>query len=198
MALAPLATTADLTARGVTIDPAETVLVDTYLEVASTAVRDAAGSPISQTTSTVVLEGEPVQRLRLPGGPVVSVGEVLVDGEPVTEFRLRSGALWRACGWQDGCGPSEVTVTYTHGLAEVPADIVDLVCRLAAGALMSSRSAVDGEHLAARPVVSERIGDYSVTYAHTEAVSEVELPRYLRDRLAARFGSGAGSVVRSR
>ncbi|MBI0294500.1 hypothetical protein JBE04_08390 [Streptomyces sp. PRKS01-29] len=197
MALLPLATVADLTARGLTVESTETAIVGVYLDVASAAVRDAAGSPISQTTSTITLEGEPDPRLRLPGLPVTAVSTVEVDGEPVTDWRLRSGALWRACGWSSGCEPSEVDVTYTHGLPVVPADIVDLVCRIAAAALVAYRSEAGGTGLAAQDVRAERIGDYSVTYGDDGRITEMELPDYLRRRLAARFGGGA-AVVRSR
>ncbi|MGW7598120.1 hypothetical protein [Streptomyces antimycoticus] len=196
MALDPLATVADLEARGLTVEPSETQIVGVYLEVASAAVRDAAGSPISQTASTITLEGGPDQRLRLPGPPVTAVSTVEVDGEPVTDWRLRSSALWRACGWS-GCEPSEVEVTYTHGLPTVPADIVDLVCRIAAAALVAYRAEDGGTGLAAQDVRAERIGDYSVTYGDGGRITEMELPDYLRARLRARFGGGV-ALVRSR
>ncbi|WP_229913637.1 hypothetical protein [Streptomyces capitiformicae] len=44
---------------------------------------------------------------------------------------------------------------------------------------------------------SERIGDYSVTYGDSGLITTMELPDYLRERLAARFGGGA-ALVRSR
>ncbi|QDH92113.1 head-tail adaptor [Streptomyces phage Dubu] len=189
MALPTLATVADLEARGVTIEPSEVAAVNVYLDVASTLVRDAAGSPISQTTSTVVLEGEPGPRLFLPGPPVRSVSAVLVDGQAVTGWKLASGALVRAAGWRPGPDPSEVTVTYVHGLPTVPSDIVDLVCRLVGQALVSYRS---GETLS-RAVQTERIGDYQVTYADTET-GTMSLTSFQRDRLAARFGGGVGTA----
>lgn len=196
MALDPLATVADLEARGLTVDPAETAFVQVYLDGASTSVREAAGGPISQTTSTITMEGTPLQRLHLPGPPVTEVSTVELDGEPVTDWRLRSHALWRAAGWS-ACEPSEVEVTYTHGLPTVPADIVDLVCRIVAAALVAYRTGNQGESLANRPVIQERIGDYSATYSYNPLFSEVELPDYLRERLRARFGGGAG-LVKSR
>ncbi|WP_330478682.1 hypothetical protein OG301_26755 [Streptomyces platensis] len=189
MALAPLATVADLEVRGVTIDPAEVDIVNVYLDVASTLVRDAAGSPISQTTSTVVLEGEPLARLRLPGPPVRSVSAVLVDGQVVTDWKLASGALVRASGWRPGPDPAEVEVTYVHGFAVVPADIVDLVCRLAGQELSSFRS---GE-MASRAVQSERIGDYQVTYGDSET-GTMSLTQFQRVRLAARFGGNVATA----
>ncbi|HCA88171.1 MAG TPA: hypothetical protein DEQ61_23525 [Streptomyces sp.] len=197
MALEPLATVADLVALGLTVDDTETTIVERYLTVASAAVRDAAGSPISQTTSTVTVEGEADQRLRLPGSPITAVTTVELDGVAVTDWRLRSDRLWRHGGWTAADGPSEVEVTYTHGLPEVPADIVDLVGRLVAGALASHRADDDGASLGTQVVTSERIGDYAVTYGGDGLATDMELPAYLRERLAARFGGGI-SLMRSR
>ena len=195
MALEPLATVDDLEARGLTVDPGETSIVNVYLGVASTAVREAAGTAITRATSTITLEGVPGQRLTLPGAPIVSVDSVKVDGRTVTDWRLRSERLWRAAGW---CGyePSEVEVTYTHGLLEVPADIVDLVCRAVAAALAAYRSDDGGMGLAAdKEVTSERLGDWSVTYAADGRVTEMELTQFWRERLAARFGNSVTTLM---
>lgn len=195
MALAPLATVEDLEARGLTVDPAEVSVVNVYLRVASAAVREAAGTAISRTTSTITLEGAPGQRLTLPGAPIVSIDAVTVDGEAVTDWRLTSGRLWRAAGWT-GCEPSEIQVTYTHGLLEVPEDIVDLVCRMAAAALNAYRSEDGGAALGtAKEVTSERIGDWAVTYGADGRISEMDLPGYWRERLQARFGGGITALV---
>jgi hypothetical protein len=113
-----------------------------------------------------------------------------VDGEAVTDYRLLGGSLVRPCGFRES---APVTVTYTHGLPTVPADVVDLVCRLVGQELAALRS---GE-TASRAISSERIGDYSVTYADTETGTMV-LSDFQCNRLAARFGNGAGVVVRSR
>jgi hypothetical protein len=198
VALDPLATLANLAARGLTVAAGtETTVAATYLDVASTAVREAAGVPISRTTSTVVLEGPVTQWLTLPGPPIVSVASVEIDGEAVTDWRLRSHRLWRACGWSPGCEPSEAEVTQTHGLDPVPSDIVDLVCRITGTALADYRADPEGAGLAAGDIRSERIGDYSVTYGDSGLITAMELPDYLRERLAARFGGGA-TIVRSR
>lgn len=197
MTLAPLATVADLEARGVTVTVDEQPIVTTFLAVASSTLRDAAGAPISETVSTITLEGSPGTWLHLPGKPVTVVSAVLMDGLAISDYSLRSGSLWRSCGWQTGYEPTQVTVTYTHGLPNVPADIVDLTCRLAAKALVSFRSSPDGTGIADKQLIQERIGDYSATYTYAPAFSEMEIPAYLRSRLAARFGNGA-TVVKSR
>ncbi|MEV1006126.1 hypothetical protein [Streptomyces sp. NPDC049881] len=197
MALSPLASVADMAAAGVPVAPEEEARVTHWLTVASAAVREAAGCPISQTTSTLSVEGPPTAWLTLPGPPVTAVSAVEVDGTPATDWRLRSGQLWRRSGWCAGDPPTEVTVTYTHGLPDVPADIIELVCRMAAAALVAWRGAPDGAGLAAGDVRSERLGDYSVTYGDDGLITEMELPDYLRERLAARFGGGV-TLLRSR
>lgn len=197
MALDPLATVDDLEARGFTVEASEVDLATTYLRTASRAVREAAGVPISRTTSTYTLEGARGQWLRLPGLPIVSVASVSIDGVAVTDWLLRSERLWRAVGWT-GCEPSEVEVTQTHGLLEVPEDIVDLVCRMAASGVVSVRSADGGTGLAgSKEITSERLGDWSVTYGADGRITEMDLPQYWRDRLLARFGGGV-DVLRSR
>lgn len=197
MALEPLATVDDLEARGLTVDASETDIVGVYLGVASAAVREAAGTAISRTTSTVMLEGAHGQWLTLPGAPIESVDAVSVDGRAVTGWRLVSGRLWLASGWS-GCDPSEVEVTYTHGLVDVPEDIVDLVCRMTAAALVVYRSEDGGTGLAAdKEITSERLGDWSVTYGSDGRITEMDLPQYWRERLAARFGNSF-TVLRSR
>ena len=195
MALDPLATVADLEARGLTVDASETAVVNVYLGVASAAVREAAGTAITRTTSTITLEGVPGQRLTLPGPPIVSVDAVTVDGRTVTGWRLVSGRLWNAAGWT-GRDPSEVEVTYTHGLLAVPDDIVDLVCRMVAAALLAYRSEDGGAGLAAdKEITSERLGDWSVTYGADGRVTEMELTQAWRDRLAARFGNSVTALM---
>lgn len=194
MALAPLATITDLEARGVTVEASETTAVNTFLDTASAVIRNAAGSPISQTTSTVTLSGGHSHYLTLPGKPVTAVTSVSVDGEPVTDFKLSGGDLWRSCGWS-AHEPTAVTVTYTHGMATVPADLVDLTCRLAARQLVGLRSGAE-DALAERMAIQERIGDWSAMYSNTEAeFTSLTLPKYEATKLAARFGNSAGMVT---
>lgn len=187
----PLATIADLEARGVTVEASEEAAVTVYLNVASALVRDAAGSPISQTVSTITTEGRGSSRLLLPGQPVTAVSAVAEDGVTLSDYKLLNGALWRSCGFSEN---TEYEVTYTHGMATVPADIVDLVCRLAGQELASLRS---GEP-ASRPLKSERIGDYAVEFDTETDSGTMVLTDFQRSRLAARFGSGAGVTVRAR
>lgn len=164
------------------------------LAVASTIVREAAGSPILQTTSTVTVGGWGERNLTLPGQPVMAVSAVSVDGQAVGDHQLVDGRLWRYCGFGWAHCPASVTVTYTHGLATVPADIVDLVCNLV---IAGAAALEEGGGTRDPRTVAEEIDDYSVTWAKgAEAVATVmELPPGTRRLLASRFGGGAGMVT---
>lgn len=192
----PLATVADLQLRNITVNPGEEPLAGAFLASASTAVQDAAGCLIAQATSTIDLEGCRGQYLKLLNLPIDSVAAVLIDGVAVTDWVLRIDGLYRHRGWQRTCEPSTVTVTYTHGLAEVPADIVDLVCSLAGQALAASRT-TDGP--VPPPAWLERVAidDYSETYtrATERPITPIQIPSATRAWLAARFGTSAGAAT---
>src|SRR5690625_6304226 len=91
MALEPLASVSDLSVYNV--DTSDTALVERLLESVSAAVRDAAGVPITKTTSTVTMWTEPSKRVELPALPVQSVDEVRLNGELGTRCVLRGGSL---------------------------------------------------------------------------------------------------------
>jgi hypothetical protein len=191
VALPDLAAGADLTARGITVTSVHTVM----LAVASSVVRQAAGSPILSTSSVVTLWGVDCdQWLTLPGQPVTTVTTVVHDGTTLTantDYKLVEGRLWGASPWGDGCEPLKVVVTMTHGLAAVPASIVQLVCDLA---IAGANAATAGAH--SPNVIAEKIDDYSVTFAAgAEAVaSAVELPVLTKRALRAQFGGGVSMV----
>lgn len=189
MALADLATDADLSARGVAPSAVHTLM----LAVASSVVRAAAGSPILQATSTVTLTDWGGRLLRLPGLPVLSVASVEVEGSAVADWKLvDSASLFHADYWGGDDCPASVEVTMTHGLPEVPAHIVQLVCDLAiAGANAATTGARDAS------VIAEKIDDYSVTFAAgAEAVATaMELPRLTKQWLRSQFGGGVQVVA---
>jgi hypothetical protein len=189
-----LASLLDLEDRNIAVTDAG--LAATMLGVASASIRGAAGSPISEVTSTIRYDGHRADRyLRLFGPPVTAVAAVVVDGDEATGWRLTGdGRLWLACGWGGvDAGPASVVVTQTHGLPTVPADIVDLACSYAAAGMAA---AADG-YEAHAGVVAERIDDYSVTYAQgAEAVQSVmEIPPATRAWLSSMFGGSAAMVA---
>lgn len=181
MALDSLASVADLSERGI-----EDGALEVALRVASAAIRDAAGVPISAVDATVTTPA-PVSGniLGLPG-PVTDVTSVLVDGTAVTDYQNLGNGLWRRCGW--ACEPVPVTVTATFGLAVVPDDIIDLTCVLAKAWL--DHQAEGGGSTAG--LTSVRIDDAAEAYTDESAgqISPVYLPSVTRAWLAARFGGG--------
>lgn len=204
MPLTPLATTADLDARGIThVSPDEDTLVATLLEEASAMVRDAAGVPISETTSIVILAGpRHGSWLTLPGQPVRDVTSVTIDGTAETNFRLSAGRLWLNRGWVTDISPSEIAVTMVHGFTIVPEDIVGLVCSMVAAGLRAAREADDGSGLAARDpaLQSLKIDDYSETYAvgadaATSSPTVMSLPSRTREALKQRFSGDTEMVT---
>lgn len=189
----PLATRVDLANRG--ISASSEALADALLEAVSAAIRDAAGSPITQETSTVTMWTEPARRIELPARPVISVASVSVDGEPVADWTLRGSALWRSEPWQARSEPPrELVVTFTHGYATVPADIVQLACVLVAAGL----AAADGDGFGAnRGKTYTSIDDYREGFAtgSTEVVDPTEIPERTRLALRRRFGRLSSAVV---
>jgi hypothetical protein len=191
MALPNLALAADLTARGVTPTSIHTVM----LGVASSLVREAADSPILETDSEVTLWAlDQTQWLTLPGKPVTAVDSVTLDGETLTagtDYKLVHGDLWNASGWGGGCEPLEVVIEMTHGLAEVPPAIVQLVCDLA---ILGAAAASEGAH--DPRIVAEQIDDYKVQFAPgADAVaSAMQIPPLTRQWLRSQFGGGASVV----
>jgi hypothetical protein len=196
VALQELATVADLGDRGIAV-PAG-VDADTFLGSAASAVRDAAGVPITRETVTVTIPGTDGLNLALPCQPVVSVADVLLDDTPVSDWKLVCGRLWRRAGWEAVCGePSNVTLTITGGVLDVPKDIVDLVCALAGYGM---NLAAGGDYSAGGDLVSVSIDDYTEQHGNYGAADRLagpmELPEATRLRLQNRFGGGV-VVVRS-
>lgn len=189
MALPDLATTADLSARGYVAD--DPTVEATMLAVASSLVREAAGSPIAEHAATVTWWAtEPGEWLDIPVKPVRSISALTLDGTAITDHKLVHGDLWRSSGWYS-CEPVEVEATLVCGLPAVPEHIKQLVCDLAIlGIDTATAGAVDPR------VVAERIDDYSVTFSPAAATvaSAMTIPSATRIALRAQFGRGVGSV----
>jgi hypothetical protein len=101
------------------------------LGAASRRFRGAVRHPVSLVVGdTIVLDGSGAMSLLLPAAPVVDVSSVLVDGQALTAgtdytwstdgYLHRLGAVWPI-------GLRSVTVVYSHGYAEIPGDIQEVV-----------------------------------------------------------------------
>lgn len=186
-----LASTSDLSARNISV-PAG-VDANAILDAASSAVRDAAGCPISQATSTVTLVVDDACEIGLPAGPVSSVASVTLNGSPIVGWTKVGDTIYLPPRWTDTL-PVEVTVVYTHGLPIVPADIVDLVCAMAA---MAFKDAASGDYGTGSLVTRVQLGDFGESYARPagqDSPSRLAVPKSLRDALRARFGAGAATI----
>lgn len=160
----------------------------TLLGYASAVVRTYTGQHFTQVTETVRL---PVRggRVRLPQAPVTDVSAVAVaEGSAIT-------FSWVA-GQHVDCNPSTINafelepfrtrlqwvdVTYTHGYATVPADVVGVVCDMAAAALASPPEDSG--------VQTETLGPFTTSYG-TNYPGGVRLTQSQRDRLAPHMIAG--------
>lgn len=169
--MSALATADDLKARlGRDLTPVESARADALLADASALVRAYTGQDFSQSTSTDVLRGRG-GTIILPQQPAVDVTAVVAvggDGIPdlplvdwfwdgLDTIRLGPGnfVINLPESWiNDWDGyPGTFRVTYSHGYAEVPPDVLAVVCGMALRTL-TAPSMTGG-------VTSETIGDYS-------------------------------------
>ena len=184
-----LATLADLESYG--IDVTDEQAASSLLDSVSDAVRSAAGCPI---TLGVDIPGEQSRKLDLPCRVVRSVSKVLVDGKPVDDWRLLGSSLYREEPWSPfGRIPSVVTVTFTGGWEQIPADIVRLVCSYTAAGLHQLEDGGPGAHVG---VSYERVDDAQVGYAQSDEtqIDVTELPESTKRSLRNRFGANVTSI----
>lgn len=105
--------------------------------------------------------------LLLPELPVVEVSEVVEDGEPLVagadeDYQLSLyGQLWRV-GRRWKAGVQIVAVTYSHGYATIPDDVIDVATRAAARAFQAGLRAADSDGVPG--VASKGLGDFSVSF----------------------------------
>jgi hypothetical protein len=139
----PLALPEDLAARlGITFTDAQTDQATAILADASAYVRNYTRQTITQVVDdTATLESTAEQWLWLPQRPVTAVSSVMIGSAAVspTYWVLQGDGLYRFYGWQGRFygstslwnQPDTIVVTYTHGFAAVPDDIVAVVCKIA-------------------------------------------------------------------
>lgn len=138
----PLAGPSDLEDRlGKVFTQDETQRAFALIDDASAAVRNYTRQLITEATDVAILEATAEQWLYLPERPVTAVTSVTAGGAPLAPgfWRLQNDALFRYDGWNTrfyGSSsvwnqPNTILVSYTHGYAEIPADIVRIVCKIA-------------------------------------------------------------------
>lgn len=157
--------------------------VDRALESVATIIRNYTGQTISLVEDDVVtVNGNGRQLFMLPQIPIVEItaattidrDDVVTDiFEDVKLYDAAAGLVWRTgCGFP--CGIQNVTFTYTHGYAVIPADIVT-VNVLAAKDLIRRSTTTAG-------LSSETVGPF-VQVFDTAVASESDIDPY-KDVLA--------------
>lgn len=199
-----LATTADLVARlGRDITCEEDARVEALLADASALVRAYTGQDFEETTDAEVTLRAQGGLIRLPQRPVTAVSSVVaIGGNGVPDLALtdwwwdgldliRIGAgeyvvnlpeQW----WDDEDGyPGTFRVTYSHGYASPPADVVAVVCGMVLRTLTAPTS-VGG-------VTSETIGPYSYRLESAGVGTAVALGEMER-KVLARYRQTTGMI----
>lgn len=156
------------------VDLATALQDDIDLAAAELALRRASGRVRRYTRQTISLVTDDVivripqcaDELVLPQRPVVSVASVVVNGQTSTDWKLRGDTLVRCGGW-----PYGATITYTHGYAEIPDDIQDIVLAQAGFRMINPGM-----------LRSRSIDDYSETLA-SESIGSGSLSRDDKDIL---------------
>lgn len=191
--MAALASPADLEARlGRALTTEETARAEALLNDASALVRSYTRQDFAAATNDVVVLRADGGRIGLPQRPVTAVTKVEVVGgsdalptftladwtfDEIDTIRIGEGAcvinlpeVW----WDDDGYPGTYRVTYSHGHASVPGDVVAVVCAMVLRAYGNPSN-----------LRSETVGSYSVTYA-VPATGEslgINLTRYERQAL---------------
>ncbi len=175
--MASLATVADLEARiGRSLTTTEEARADALLADASALIRGYTKQDFEQVEDDVVELPVAGAFIRLPQRPVTAVSSVVALGyAPVPDLTLPEGT-W---GWDgidqveiypvasdvwvslpetlyDTGGPGTYRITYDHGYATIPADVVAVCCRMVLAVLLAP-TMTEG-------LVQERIGQYSYQY----------------------------------
>lgn len=162
MPLPPLATVADFSQYiGQDLDQPGQARALRILGASSARIRGYCRQVISLVEDeTVTLRIIEPDELVLPQRPVVSVSSVVVNNIALADWVLRGDKLLRRYGWNFFPGvhplpdPRLVTVTYSHGYAEIP-EIASTICME-----ISSMTFFNAQGLR-----QESIDDYSRTWA---------------------------------
>jgi hypothetical protein len=122
---------------------------------------------------TIMLDSRGGTRLFLPELPVTEVTEVIEDDETLDvddDYKLGQwGILHRVGGAKWDKGIQIIEVTYSHGYAILPDDIIAIATRAAARAYQAGLRAESDD--AVLGVQSKSLGDFSVAYSN-ESVTD--------------------------
>lgn len=201
--MASLATATDLEVRlGRVLTEAEAARADALLQDASALVRSYTRLDFAPPTSETVVLRASAGVVRLPKTPVTAVSEVKLVGVSGLPDITLAGWTWDGIDVVDVSGlervivnlpeaanelsglPPTYRITYTHGYATVPADVVAVVCGMTLRTLTAPTMSGG--------VTSETIGSYSYRMADSGTGTAVTLTpsdRMVLDRYRIRTGT---------
>lgn len=168
----PLATSDDVVGRlGRALTTSEVVRIDALLTDVSSAVRAYTGQTFTSEETTALLTIRN-REVRLPQHPVTAIGAVedglgnslpfiWLDGDVVISLVSASYLNSWELNVLPGTRIGKAAVTYTHGYATIPDDIVGLVCQIV-GRALGTPSTDAGK-------TSETITNYSYTIGSAAA-----------------------------
>lgn len=144
--------------------PAEDPTALLALETASGVVRNETDQQLDLVTDDQVrLMADGSGVLFLPQWPVVAVSAV---SEGNTALVVADALVWTRIGMLTRTGrpwlAGPVTVTYSHGYAELPADVVGVVLAIAGRLYGDSRATLSAA--GSSGLASEQLGSYAVSY----------------------------------
>jgi hypothetical protein len=147
-------------------EPGQVASVEAALQAATAAIRSYCRQEISLITDeTITLDSSGGTRIFLPELPVISVSQVVEDGETLTagtDYKLGQHGILHRLGRKWSAGIQNITVTYSHGYATIPDDIVAVCTRAASRAYQAGLRASDAGGVLG--VASRQLGDFSVSY----------------------------------
>jgi hypothetical protein len=179
VALPPFAAVSDLAALMQT--DVNEAAAGVALASASALIRGWTRQTISRVVDDVVTLRAPEgyeRALVLPQRPVQSVSRVEINGLQLVDWVLSNDRLLRYCGWRYLPGrmpyldPGLVTVTYTHGWAEIPDD-VRAVCLDLASMTITNPSGLRTVQIDdySRTFAAETLGSGTLSDAHKEILA---------------------------
>ena len=167
------ATRADVEAfLQVSIAEAEQIVsVERALTEATAAIRNYCHQYLEAVADDeITLDSGGGARLFLPELPVVEVSAVVEDGESLDvddDYKMGQWGILHRVGRKWAAGIQIVTITYSHGYATLPDDLIAVCTRAAARGFQSGLRAADDEAVVG--VQAKSLGDYSVTYGSEQS-----------------------------
>ena len=145
-------------------DPVKNASTLRAIAESTEAIKNYCHQQIECVTETITLDCAGGWKIFLPEIPVISVATVVEDGEPLvvgTDYQLGQYGILRRMDDDWAVGTQILQITYTHGYAVIPDDVVGVCTRAAARAYQAGLAAasVGG----ASGVASMTLGDYSVS-----------------------------------